>query len=253
MSALPWTPERRRANGECQRARRGLALDEGTWRALLERVTGRRSVRECTAAQLAAVADECRRLGWRPRPRPRTATTSGTRAMRARAVALWIALHHLTAVEDPSDAALARYAARMTRSPSCPDGIERLEWLDAAGWSAVIDGLHGWCERIGYRRATEGDRQRMTAERIAWGRATRGHLGARAQRRRGPVSGATAAKVLLAELLLSRAQHAGVGVGLRALSAVAEYAPDDTPLATLAPSALDRLARRLGAVLREAS
>ena len=239
MSARP--PEWRQANGRVQAARRDLALAEESYRALLERVTGQRSARHCTAADLDAVAAECRRLGWRPRRGARAASAPRPGAASGRkAVALWIALHHLGAVADPSDAALARYAARMTRSPDRPEGVERLVWLDAAGWGLVIDGLHAWAERVGYPRAMRADVARIARER-------RQHLGPRAPR---PGAG-HAEKVLLVEVLLSRAQHAGVGLGLRAIAVLGEYAPEGRPLAVCGTSALDECAARLGGLLRD--
>lgn len=53
-----------------------LKLEDDAYRAILERVTGKRSAGEMTLAELDAVINELRRLGWRPQgkrgnaPRP---------------------------------------------------------------------------------------------------------------------------------------------------------------------------------------
>lgn len=48
-------------------AARNLGLDDDTYRALLERVTGKRSAADLTARQRQAVLDDFARLGWRPK------------------------------------------------------------------------------------------------------------------------------------------------------------------------------------------
>ncbi len=48
-------------------AQRDLCLDDDTYRAVLERVTGVRSAADLNAKQRRAVIDEFYRLGWKPK------------------------------------------------------------------------------------------------------------------------------------------------------------------------------------------
>ena len=47
-------------------ARKDMALEEESYRALLYRVTGQTSAKELTDAQMKAVLSEFERLGWKP-------------------------------------------------------------------------------------------------------------------------------------------------------------------------------------------
>lgn len=127
-------------------ARRDLALDEGTYRALLSRITGKASAGELGEAQLAAVLDEFRRLGWGKKKRgPKRAGSrplaAGEDAAKARA--LWLALYHLGEVHDPREAALAAFGERIT-------GKSALQFMTSADINRLIKALRGWCERVGF-------------------------------------------------------------------------------------------------------
>lgn len=53
---------------------------------------------------------------------------------------LWIQLHQVGKVKDPSEAALASYVKRMTH-------VNALQWLDVKGASKVIEAMKKWLER----------------------------------------------------------------------------------------------------------
>jgi phage gp16-like protein len=145
-------------------AQKALALDDGTYRALLARVTGKRSCAAMTDAELAKVIEEFRRLGWRDVPRaPRRAggraLAMGPTARKIRA--LWLSLWHLGELTDPSEEALAAFVRRTT-------AVEALQWIDSVQAATVIRALLGWQERTGLRRADAAhmqsvDRQRESA------------------------------------------------------------------------------------------
>lgn len=125
-------------------ARKDLAIEDAAYRALLERVTGRDSCKSMSNAQLGRVLEEFKRLGWSEKPRKRAgsrpmATTEQAGKIRA----LWLSLYHLGEVRDPSEDALTGYVKRMS-------GVADLRWLTPRKADAVIKGLRGWCERIGW-------------------------------------------------------------------------------------------------------
>lgn len=134
-------------------ARRDLALDDGTYRALLNRVTGKFSVADLKDAELVAVLDEFKRLGWRKKKRgPKRAGSRplapGDEAAKARA--LWLALYHLGEVHDPREAALAAFGQRIT-------GKAALQFMRAAQMDGLIKALRGWCDRVGFYQPQADD------------------------------------------------------------------------------------------------
>lgn len=147
---------RRAAVVKVQIARKELGLDEDTYRAMLERITGRTSSAACTDDQLGAVLDEMKAKGWKPRVvaggrsgrsarRPAPAASPVARKARA----LWISLHQLGVVRDPSEAALERFAARQL-------GVERLVWASASHGYRLIEALKAMAQRAGWNQATVG-------------------------------------------------------------------------------------------------
>lgn len=133
-----------------------LRLQDDTRRDLLERITGHRSSADCTDAQLVKVLDEYRRLGWAPSNAPRTAPAAPSKATRKpatspmakKARAMWISLHQLGAVRDPSEKALEAFGKRQL-------GVDRLQWADEGQAFRLIEALkaiaerHGWSQDLG--------------------------------------------------------------------------------------------------------
>ena len=133
-----------------------MALKEDARRDLLERITGHRSSADCTDAQLVKVLDEYRRLGWAPSNAPRTAPAAPSKAARKpatspmakKARAMWISLHQLGAVRDPSENALEAFGKRQL-------GVDRLQWADEGQAFRLIEALkaiaerHGWSQDLG--------------------------------------------------------------------------------------------------------
>lgn len=136
-------------------AKKQLALDDDSYRDLLERLTGKRSSADLDADQRRAVLGEFKRLGFKQQAAqssPATAANKklriGTRRLaadpRARKVrALWLTLWHLAAVRDPSEDALAAFVKRVAR-------VDDLAWLSPPQFQAVTEALKDWCEREGF-------------------------------------------------------------------------------------------------------
>ena len=76
--------------------------------------------------------------GFRPKPAKRAGTRPLAPGRQPRKMrALWLALYHLGEVRDPSEAALAAFAKRIT-------GIDALQFLEPHEANAVIEGLKSW-------------------------------------------------------------------------------------------------------------
>lgn len=146
---------RRAALAKLHIARKELALDEAAYRLMLERVTGHVSAADCTDAQLAAVLDELKAKGWTPRvvaggrtaPAPRQRRADHPVARKARA--LWISLHQLGAIDDPSERALEAFARRQL-------GVDRLRWAVPSEAHALIEALKAMATRAGWSQDMTG-------------------------------------------------------------------------------------------------
>lgn len=135
-----------------------LGLDDDVRRDLIARVTGGlRSAKDCSPPQLDAILAEYRRLGWKPsagkseksstfRRSPRQAAQS---PFAAKARALWISLHQLGVVRDPSERALEAFAARQLK-------VDRLQWADEGMGYRLIEALKAMAERAGWEQHLEG-------------------------------------------------------------------------------------------------
>ncbi|MEX2630007.1 MAG: regulatory protein GemA [Tistlia sp.] len=130
-----------------QIARRQLALDDGTYRALLLRVTGKSSSTALSFAELEEVLGDFRRLGWEAKPRSHSKDrkpAAGPLAAKLRA--LWLSGYWLGVVEDPSERALAAWCWRLTGGES-RSGVAALQWLDSAGFNKATEGLKAMLAR----------------------------------------------------------------------------------------------------------
>jgi phage gp16-like protein len=117
-------------------AKKELGLDEATYRAVLVRVTGRESAGACGEAQLDAVLEEFKRLGWKPPEKRRPKSENPQVRM---IWALWAEL--CPSLRDGSAAALRSFCRRMTR-------VDDPEWLDGKQANLVIEALKAWIERV---------------------------------------------------------------------------------------------------------
>lgn len=124
-------------------AKKKLGLDDATYRAVLERVTGKTSSAGLPDRQLIAVVEEFKRLGFNDRLRaPKRAGSRplATSAHAGKIRALWVALYNLGLVVDPAESALSAFVERQTK-------VSALQWLRPDQAFAVIEALKKWAER----------------------------------------------------------------------------------------------------------
>lgn len=127
-------------------AKKELSLDDATYRALLQRVTGRTSSAGLSDVQLDAVLAELKRLGFKPRSRAAKITPStpvkrplaaGAEARKIRA--LWISLYHLGVISDSAETALAAFVKRQLK-------IDALQWVRQDAYK-ITEALKSWAAR----------------------------------------------------------------------------------------------------------
>ena len=123
-------------------ARKQMGLDDGAYRAVLTRVVGRDSAKDCSGAELERVLGEFARLGWSPSRAARRDRRPHVRKI----YAIWGDLKPL--LDEADDEALRGFVRRQTRSAKNPDGVGAPEWLDGHEATKVIEGLKGWLERV---------------------------------------------------------------------------------------------------------
>lgn len=134
-------------------AAKELRLDDDTYRAMLLRITGKSSATLCTDGQLGLVLDELKAKGWKPKAAakasPRRASNPARHPLAMKARALWISLHQLGAVTDPSETALEAFARRQL-------GVDRLQWAVPSEGAALIEALKAMAERAGWSQDVSG-------------------------------------------------------------------------------------------------
>ncbi|WP_374569664.1 gp16 family protein [Phenylobacterium sp.] len=152
-------PARRAMLAKVHLAAKELGLDEETRRDVLERVTGHRSAGDCSDDQLDQVLGEFKRQGWKPKviqgggptaSRPSKGfQRAADHAVARKARAMWISLHQLGVVRDPSERSLEAFAKRQL-------GVERLQWADQGQGYRLIEALKAMAEKAGWSQDLAG-------------------------------------------------------------------------------------------------
>ena len=137
-----------------------LGLDDETYRAILERKTGKSSSKAMSMSELDAVLDHMRSLGFEDRAQGQPKPASKAKAARladdpqSKLIRhLWLKLRDLGVVQDSSEAALASFIKGQTKTTTKP-GVERLEWLNGYQASMIIERMKKWVDRV--ENTTEG-------------------------------------------------------------------------------------------------
>jgi phage gp16-like protein len=125
-------------------AKKQLGLDDDAYHAIVARHgDGKISCRDLTIPQMNAVLREFISKGWTPKP-PKSKGTANRKLATGPEIekirALWLWMHQLGIVRDPSESALASYARRMA-------GIDDLHWADGWRCHRLIETLKKWAQR----------------------------------------------------------------------------------------------------------
>lgn len=123
-------------------AKSQLGFDDDTYRDILTYTTGKNSTKKMNLKELKAVLDEFKKKGFilaSPKTAGKIKQKDDPQSRLIRH--LWLSLHELGAVKNPSEFALNRYIKRQT-------DIDLLNWLQSDKKSQVIESLKSWQERI---------------------------------------------------------------------------------------------------------
>jgi phage gp16-like protein len=156
---------RRREIAAIHAMKKELALAEDSYRAAVGRVSKGRtdSAADLTERERGELLSYFRGLG--AGSRKRAPKRAGRRPIapgeqQAMIRALWLALYHLGAVEDPSERAMDRYCSRQVK-------VDSARFLTPWTADAVIKGLRGWCKRLGYVLPVQAQVEAVAAWRAA--------------------------------------------------------------------------------------
>ena len=136
----PNYPARNRLLARIHAMSKELGLSDDSYRDVLERVTQQRSAALCPDEKLYDVVREFERLGAGRKTNGKRPAADSPMAMRCRA--LWLNLWHLDELENGSEQALAAFVKRQT-------GREDLRFCNAEQLSDVIEALKDMCSRVG--------------------------------------------------------------------------------------------------------
>lgn len=143
-----------------QVARKSLGIQDDDYRAMMERVTGHRSAKDCNANELRAAISNFERMGFRSAGHRNIGTGHTVRKARA----MWISLYQLGAIDDRTDAALEAFGRRQLK-------VDRLQWANEREGFRLIEALkamaerNGWSQRVS-SRLPGADRIRLLKDRL---------------------------------------------------------------------------------------
>jgi phage gp16-like protein len=121
-------------------AKKELGMDEMSYRATLQRVTGCNSSKGMTVNQRKAVIAEMKRMGFRPKSKFNTRAAS-TKPYVRKVFALWGELKRKGIWREPSPQSLRRFVKNMT-------GCDDPEWLTYSQAEIVIEAMKKMKERV---------------------------------------------------------------------------------------------------------
>lgn len=133
-------PHRKRELALIHMAKATLWLSREDYEHVLLTVTGKDSAADMNAAEREKLLQHFKAKGFQVKPteKSKQARTLAQDAQSRKVRAMWLMLHALGQVRDPSEAALAAYVKRMVK-------VDALQW--AKSHHAVIESLKSWAMR----------------------------------------------------------------------------------------------------------
>lgn len=133
-------------------AKRDLSLDDDTYRAILQRFGNKSSSADLTVPELEKVLEHLKRSGFKVRSKgcaeaarrpvqPKSSRPLAQDAESKKIRALWLFMHQIGVVTNPSEEALAAYVKRIV-------GVDALQWISGAQAETLIETLKKWAMRF---------------------------------------------------------------------------------------------------------
>ena len=132
-------PQRKRELALIHMAKGTLGLSRDDYEHVLRTVTGKGSAADLNATERDKLLKHFKGKGFQVKPteKSKQARTLAQDAQSRKVRAMWLMLHALGQVRDPSETALAAYVKRMAK-------VDALQW---ANHYAVIESLKAWAMR----------------------------------------------------------------------------------------------------------
>lgn len=128
-------------------AKTKLGLDDDVYRDILESTTGKTSSKLLTPAQLEAVLDRLKQLGFEVESNKTGVKNLASDAQSKLIRHLWLQLYHAGQVKNGSEKALAKFIENRVK-------VSALQFLSSESADMVINHLRQWCKRCGIERTT---------------------------------------------------------------------------------------------------
>ena len=159
------TPNRQRLIRLIHVAKRDLSMDDDTYRAILQRIGKKASSADLTIPELEKVLEHLKRSGFKVRSKAKPAQAKPSRPLAQdgeskKIRALWLFLHELGAVKNPSEEALATYVKRIA-------GVDALQWISGEQAERLQRGHPG--EVLPGQRGADDDKENDRQQPVAVG------------------------------------------------------------------------------------
>jgi len=124
-------------------AKSELGLDDETYRDLLYEWTGEKSSADLDKEGRHEVIEAFKKMGFEPESEreERLSIEDDDKPQVQKIKQLWLKLHEVGAVTNPSLESLNAYVQRMTE-------VDRVQWLGTQDAVMVIEALKGWYSRV---------------------------------------------------------------------------------------------------------
>lgn len=126
-------------------AKTKLQLDDEMYRDILESTTGKTSSKLLTLAQLEAVLDRFKQLGFTVNSEKTEVKNLASDTQSKLIRHLWIQLYEAGQVRNGSEQALAKFVEKRV-------GVSALQFLSSQSADMIINHLRQWCKRCGIER-----------------------------------------------------------------------------------------------------
>jgi len=149
---------RRAVTAKVHVAKKQLVMNDDDYRQIILDESGQMSLKACSDKQVERVLDRLTALGFKPLPK-KGSRAGAQHPMAKKARALWISLHHLGVIENPSEQALEAFAKRQLN-------CERLVWARQSDAYRLIEALKAMAKRSGWSQQSPATGKRLSTREL---------------------------------------------------------------------------------------